>query len=87
LNKEIAENILAKVLKQYATRNQDQLLLLQGSHENFEVIGDDGKTYQLEIQVVWDSRDRKQIRIIGAIDDGDLSSYFPMTNDAPITIT
>jgi hypothetical protein len=48
-----------------------------------EVYGPSGAEYQIEVEVVWDSpRERADIRVMGAIDDGRLpSSMTPVTRD------
>jgi hypothetical protein len=54
---------------------------LIGKAETKELVGEDGKTYQLEIQVFWDSKKGADIRLIVAADDGGWRAYKPLTGD------
>jgi hypothetical protein len=49
------------------------------------VKGPSGKTYQLEIQAVWDDPKKENLRVMGAIDDGGFRVFFPLTDDFIIT--
>ena len=40
-----------------------------------------GRTYQVEIQVVWDGRPGGNIRVLGAVDDGGWRAFMPLTRD------
>lgn len=42
-----------------------------------EIVAPDGKTYQLEFEVVCDSRPAGNIRVMGSIDDGGWRAFFP----------
>jgi hypothetical protein len=43
-----------------------------------ERIGPDGTRYQIEIQVVWDSKRNENLRVIGMIDDGGWRALAPL---------
>ncbi|HKU24023.1 MAG TPA: hypothetical protein VJQ54_01060 [Candidatus Sulfotelmatobacter sp.] len=53
---------------------------LIGKVETKEVVGEDGKSYQLEIQACWDSRKGGDLRVIVAADDGGWRAFKPLTN-------
>ena len=38
-----------------------------------------GKQYQVEIEFFWDGKPDKNIRVMGAIDDGGLRAMMPLT--------
>jgi ribosomal protein S28E/S33 len=44
-----------------------------------ERTGPSGTVYQIEIDVLWDSRERGEIRVVGSIDDGSLRAFVPVT--------
>ncbi|MEK9630081.1 MAG: hypothetical protein VW455_13810 [Nitrospinota bacterium] len=46
-----------------------------------EVTSKDGKKYQIEICTHWDDNPQGNIRVIGAIDDGGLRAFFPLSRD------
>jgi hypothetical protein len=59
------------------------LVGLMGDVHGAEVRGPSGTAYQVEVEVVWDSpRERTDVRVVGAIDDGRLpASLAPTTHD------
>jgi hypothetical protein len=46
-----------------------------------ERVGEDGKTYQLEIQAFWDSKKDADVRLMVAADDGGWRALTPLTGD------
>ena len=58
----------------------DLASLVGGEPATGEVLGEEGDRYQFEIEVVWDDKPSRDIRVIGAIDDGGIRAYFPLTN-------
>jgi hypothetical protein len=57
------------------------LSALIGKVETKERVGEDGKTYQLEIQAFWDSKKGADVRLIVAADDGGWRAFKPLTGD------
>ncbi len=50
------------------------------NQENKEVTGSAGKSYQMEVLAVWDSRPEGDLRVFVSIDDGGLlRAIFPKT--------
>jgi hypothetical protein len=49
--------------------------------ESYQVTGESGTLYQVATQVFWDGKSGEDIRVMGSIDDGGLSSFKPMTDD------
>ncbi len=73
MNKTEARIVLAQQLASYRARPYGDLVKLVGSNLVSEARGPSGSEYQIEIDVMWDSpRDKVDIRVIGAIDDGRL---------------
>ena len=50
-----------------------------GESEHFLVKGISNIEYQIEIQAFWDDKLRENVRVIGAIDDGGISAFIPMS--------
>jgi hypothetical protein len=57
------------------------LILRMGHPETVPATGEDGKTYQLEVQVFWDSKKGGDIRVIVSGDDSTFPSVmFPLAD-------
>ena len=73
MDKTEALAVLAHQLASYRGRAYVDLVKLVGTNSAIEVRGPSGAEYQVEIDVMWDSpRDRVNVLVIGAIDDGRL---------------
>ena len=46
-----------------------------------DVVGPDGKDYQIEVSAFWDDKENGPIRLIVAIDDGGWRAFKPLTVD------
>jgi hypothetical protein len=57
-------------LQRLRTLSYLDLVSLIGSNDNKEVVGTDGETYQLEIDVRWDEPKVKNVRVLVSADDG-----------------
>jgi hypothetical protein len=58
-----------------------ELASLVGKTETKQVVGEDDKTYQLQIDAVWDSKKGENVRLIVAADDGGWRAFKPLTGD------
>jgi hypothetical protein len=68
-----ARAVLSQQLASYRERTYGDLVKLVGANSVIEVGGPSGAEYQVEIEVMWDSpRDKVNILVLGAIDDGRL---------------
>jgi hypothetical protein len=65
-----ARSILEQELARYRERPYSDLLSLVDSSDMFERACPSGVTYQVEIQVFFDDESRRNLRIMGAIDNG-----------------
>ena len=81
MDRDEARSILRDHLEQYRTRSRDELTPLIDEPEVAEVTGPSGVRYQLEVLAVWDNRTDGDLRVMGAIDDGGLSAWFPLSED------
>lgn len=85
MNKKEAQIVLRKILADYRKKTHRELLHLIKTQDTFEVVAESGTRYQIEIQAFWDDEEKKNLRVIGSIDDGGIRAFFPMTDDFIIT--
>jgi hypothetical protein len=85
MNDQEARRALHEILNRYRLRTYAELAMLVGNQETFEVPGESGANYQIEIQAVWEDKTRKIIRVLGAIDDGGVRAFMPVSDDFLIT--
>ena len=85
MDKEEAKDILTKELEAYRKQSYEDLLRLINTQDTKEVTGHSGTVYQLEFQAVWDGKKDGNLRVIGAIDDGGLRAFIPLTEDFILT--
>jgi len=66
----------------YRARAYSELVALVGKPTTVEVTTSSGTWYQIEIQALWDDprSNNRVLRIAGAIDDGGIRAYFPLTD-------
>lgn len=53
----------------------------QSYSETVEIRGASGTPYQVQIQLFWDAEPNDVVRVLGAVDDGGLRSFMPLTDD------
>jgi hypothetical protein len=80
-----AKALLDRTLEPLAHASREELVALMGEPMTREVAGSSGARYQIEIEVFWDDKPGGDIRIAGAIDDGGLRSFVPLTSDLLIS--
>jgi len=82
MDKPEASAILATEVQKLRKRPYcDLVRRLLDKQETFEVTAASGVRYQIELQAFWDDKRAKNLRLIGAIDDGGWSSYLPLTDN------
>ena len=81
MNRIEAASILRGYLEQYRARSYDRLKQLVGSPQTDEMVGPSGTHYQIEVQLFPDDRHSGNLRVLGAIDGGGISSFRPLTDD------
>ena len=83
MDKTEAHTILAEHLSSYRVLAYADLVKLVGTNSVVQVLGPSGTEYQIEIEVMWDSlRDRVDVLVIGAIDDGRLPGAISPLSDS-----
>jgi len=80
MNEAIARDVLNRELVTWRGKSYRQLTELIDKPQPIKVTGPDQKTYQVEIQVVWDSRPGGDIRVLGAVDDGGFRAFAPLSD-------
>jgi hypothetical protein len=88
MNKKEAQIVLGKTLADYRKKKtHGELLYLLKTQDTFEVevVAESGTRYQIEIQAFRDDEEKKNLRVIGSIDDGGIRAFFPVTDDFIIT--
>lgn len=79
--KEEAYALLADSLAPFQERSHAELAaMIDAEPVTFEREGATGRKYQIEIQVFWDDQPGGDVRILGAIDEGGLRAFFPLTD-------
>jgi hypothetical protein len=81
MNKDIALTLIGAELRRLRQLAYSELIKLLRKPETKQVVGGDGKSYQLEIEVIWDSANGKDVKVIVAADDGGWRAFKPLTGD------
>ena len=77
-----ARKMLHDVLAEWERLSWTKLSQRIGSGPTtMEITGPSGQLYQIEFEAHWDDRADGDIRVVGAIDDGGLRSFAPLTSD------
>ena len=76
-----AQKVLDKWVAKLRTEPYRELASRVGSVTTDDVARDGERTWQLEVQVVWDDEPDGNIRVLVSIDDGGLRAFVPMTSD------
>lgn len=82
MNREIAYGVLHAEMNALRVQPHQKLVEMVGKNIYKEVIsGEDGKPYQVEIEVMWDDKPGGNIRVVGSVDDGGWRAFIPLTDD------
>ena len=81
MNEQVAHALIDAELARLQKLSYEDLTALIGKVETKELVGEDGKTYQLEIQAFWDSKKDADVRLVVAADDGGWRAFKPPTGD------
>jgi hypothetical protein len=79
MNRTEAMAILKKHLDLLISSGYLALSMRTGENQAFEVKGESGVTYQIEVDIFWEKQPDGAIRIVGSIDDGGLRAFLPLT--------
>lgn len=75
-----AKLILAKALEPFRQSSYEELRGRMGTVYTFQVQGDSGAEYQIEIEAFWDGQPGQAIRVLGSIDDGGWRAFAPLSD-------
>ena len=79
MNRQVAQRILDARLAEMRGLSYPALLARIGEISVATATGEDGKEYQIEIEVFWDDpRQRKDLRVMATVDDGGWSAFVPL---------
>ena len=74
-----ARQILRRHLETYRSRSYAQLTELIGEPHACELSAPSGKSYQVEVEALWDNQPDGNVRVMGSIDDGGWRAFVPLT--------
>jgi hypothetical protein len=77
----VATELLQQELGALRQRGYASLATDVGEEIVREIVGPDGKDYQISVLVVWDKNPNGALRIIASIDDGGWRALMPLTAD------
>ena len=80
MDRTIATALLQQELAAARARGYAALRNEVGNDVTREIVGPDGKEYQISLTVVWDKEENGPIRLIASIDDGGWRAFVPLTS-------
>ena len=75
-----AQRVLGEQLAKLRTLPYRDLVARVDSVFTEEIVRDSERSWQLEIEVVWDDEPDGNVRVIASIDDGGLRAFVPLTD-------
>jgi hypothetical protein len=78
MDRHVARSLIEDELRRLRRLAYPELTALIGKSVHKEVLGSDGKNYQLEIDAVWDNQPNANLRVFLAVDDGGWSAFKPL---------
>ena len=81
MNEDVAYVLIDAELRRLLELPYSEISNLVGAPEMKQVVGDDGISYQLEIEAIWDINGDEDIRVIVSVDDGGWRQLKPLTQD------
>ena len=79
MDSEEAREILRRHLETFGDRPYAELVALIGETQVAELTAQSGKSYQIEVEALWDSEPGGSVLVVGSIDDGKWRAFFPLT--------
>lgn len=76
-----AKEILNRHLSRYRERTYAELRDCVDESETIEFCSPSGVTYQIQTRVFWDDETERNLRVVGAIDDGGWRALTPLCED------
>jgi hypothetical protein len=81
MDEDVAYVLIDAELRRLLELPYSEISNLVGAPEMKQVVGDDGISYQLEIEAIWDINGDEDIRVIVSVDDGGWRALKPLTQD------
>jgi hypothetical protein len=81
MDRTIARLLLEQELAQARQRGYGGLKADVGQEITKQIVGPDGKDYQISVLLVWDAQENGPLRVIVSIDDGSWRAFVPLTAD------
>ncbi len=81
MDHEVAYELINARINELRQQPYVELVKLVDSPIALEQLGSDGKTYNLEIQAVWDGDKGGDVRVLVSAEDGGLRAFMPLTED------
>jgi hypothetical protein len=81
MNEDVAYVLIDAELRRLLELPYSEIANLVGAPEMKQVVGDDGNSYQLEVEAIWDINGDEDIRVIVSVDDGGWRALKPLTQD------
>ena len=81
MNEQVAYALINAELARFQKLSYADLTALIGKDETKEIVGEDGTTYQLEIEAFWDGNKGGDVRLLITADDGGWRAFKPLTGD------
>jgi hypothetical protein len=75
-----AKILLQKTLEQFRQYSFKELQAIIGNILTFQVDGESGVRYQIEVEAIWDGKPGQDIMVLGAIDDGGWRAFSPLSD-------
>jgi hypothetical protein len=79
MNNEIALSLLHAAMLEYRALSYDELARRVDADDHRDITGPDGRTYQLEVQVIREGRGPGPLHVFGSVDDGGWRAFKPLT--------
>jgi hypothetical protein len=81
LDRAVATMLLEQELAQARQRGHGALKADVGEEVTKQIVGPDGKEYQMSLLIVWDDKENGALRVIASVDDGGWRAIAPLTAD------
>ena len=81
MSKEEARDLVRGEIHRYRSMGYSQLLHLRKNIRSYEVTGQSGEIYAVEVQAFWDSGRSGALRVMASIDGGGIPSSRPVCED------
>ena len=81
MNEDVAYVLIDAELRRLFELPYTELIKLVGKLETKQVVGEDGISYQVEVEAIWDISRGEHVRVIVAVDDGGWRALVPLTQD------